>query len=152
MAATTVSPTPTAHPTIRPARRGRTALLLTAGVVVAGAASTVVALTVTALGAGFPPLMPAVFLPFVVLGFAAAAGGWAIVRARANRPGRVLAVLVPVLTLVSFAPDVALAATGFIPGTTATGVSALALLHLVVVGVAVPVLARALPVDGRVGR
>ena len=46
-------------------------------------------------------------------------------------------VLVPVLTVLSFAPDVALLVLGFIPGTTAVGVVALMLMHLVVVAAAV---------------
>ena len=53
--------------------------------------------------------------------------------------------LVPVLTVLSLVPDVLLGATGFIPGATVTGSVALGLMHLTVVGVAVPVLARALP-------
>jgi hypothetical protein len=138
--------TTTTAPDAAPARTRRTAVVLAAGVVVAAAATTVIALTGQALGAGFPPLQPLVYLPFVVLGLAAATAGWAIVRARASDPARVLRVLVPVLTVLSLVPDVVLAVTGFIPGTTITGAAALMLMHLTVVGVAVPVLARALPV------
>jgi len=126
---------------------GRTTALLVAGAVVAGAGTTVIALTAQAAGAGdFAPLKPLVYLPFVVLGLAAATGGWAVVRARATDAARTLRVLVPALTILSLVPDVVLAATGFIPGTTTTGAVALGLMHLTVVGVAVPVLARALPV------
>jgi hypothetical protein len=129
------------------ASTGRTTALLVAGAIVAGAATTVIALTAQAVGTGdFPALKPLVYLPFVVLGIGAATGGWAIVRARATDPTRVLRVLVPALTVLSLVPDVVLAATRFIPGTTTTGVIALALMHLTVVGVAVPVLARALPI------
>jgi hypothetical protein len=137
-----------------PARTGRVAALLAAGVVVAGIATTVIALTARMVGAGdaFPPLQPYVYLPFVVLGFAAATAGWAIVRVRAARPASVLRILVPVLTVLSFVPDVALGVLAFIPGTTTTGAIALGLMHLAVVGVAVPVLARALPVGERPSR
>jgi len=132
---------------LAPVSRPRTIALLVAGAVVAGVATTAIALTAQAVGAGdFPALKPLVYLPFVVLGLAAATGGWAIVRARSANPVRVLRVLVPVLTALSLIPDVVLAVTGFIPGTTVTGAVALGLMHLTVVGVAVPVLARALPV------
>jgi len=144
-----VTTTAVAAPTGSPIRtsRARTAALLGAGVLVAGAATSVIALTAQAVGAGdFAPLRPLVFLPFVVLGLGAATAGWAIVRARATDAARLLRVLVPVLTLVSLIPDVVLAVTGFIPGTTLTGAVALGLMHLAVVGVTVPVLARALPV------
>jgi hypothetical protein len=143
MVTTVTTPTRSAAP----ARPGRTVGLLVAGAVVAGVATTVIALTAQAVGAGdFPPLKPLVYLPFVVLGIAAATAGWAIVRARATDAGRLLRVLVPVLTVLSLVPDVVLAVTEFIPGTTLTGAVALGLMHLTVVGVAVPVLARALPV------
>jgi hypothetical protein len=133
--------------TIAPrATTGRSALVLVAGVLVAAAATTIIAYAARATGAEFPPLQPYVYLPFVVLGLAAATAGWAIVRARATRPAAVLRVLVPVLTVLSLVPDVVLAVTGFIPGTTITGAVALMLMHVTVVGVAVPVLARALPV------
>lgn len=132
---------------LAPARTGRAVALLAAGVAVAGVATTAIALAADAVGAdpGFAPLHPAVFLAFVVVGLTAAAGGWAIIRARATRPARVLRVLVPLLTVLSLAPDVVLALSGFIPGTTLTGVVALMLMHPVVAAVAVPVLQRALP-------
>ena len=60
-----------------------------------------------------------------------------------------LRVLVPVATLLSLVAPAVLAVVRFIPGTTLTGAVALMLMHLVVVGVAVPVLARALPVRDR---
>ncbi len=68
------------------------------------------------------------------------------VRRRARRPAVVLRVLVPVLTVLSFTPDTILALTGFIPGTSLTAVLALALMHLVVVALAVSVSARLAPV------
>jgi hypothetical protein len=68
------------------------------------------------------------------------------VRARVARPRAVLRVLVPVLLVLSFLPDVVLLVTGFIPGTTVTGAVALMLMHLTVAGVAVPVAQRLAPV------
>lgn len=130
-----------------PARAGRAVAFLLVGVVVAGLATTVIALAARTAGANaaFAPLQPTVYLAFVVLGMAAATGGWALVRARSAHPARLLRVLVPVLTALSLAPDVVLALTGFIPGTTTTGAIALMLMHLVVATVCVPVLQRALP-------
>jgi len=60
----------------------RTVALTAAGVVVAGAATSIVALTVTALGAadGFAPLRPALYLPFVAIGVVASVIGWRIIR------------------------------------------------------------------------
>jgi hypothetical protein len=136
--------------TSRPAAPSSTrwvGLLLTAGALTAAAATTVIALFARAVGAdGLPALQPLIYLPFVLLGFAAATVGWAIIRARSSRPVTLLRVLVPVGTLLSLLAPAALAVWRFIPGTTLTGVIALGLMHLVVVGVAVPVLARALPV------
>jgi hypothetical protein len=65
---------------------------------------------------------------------------------RARRPAAVLRILVPVLTVLSFAPDTILAVTRFIPGTSSVAVIGLVLMHLVVVAVAVPICARLAPV------
>ncbi|MFF1573377.1 DUF6069 family protein [Leifsonia sp. NPDC058292] len=126
----------------------RTALLLTAGVLVVAVATTVVAFTAQSLTAGsdFPALKPAVYLPFAILGFVAGYAGWRIVRSRAAHPARALRLLVPLLLAVSFIPDIVLLLTGFIPGTTATGVIALMLMHPIVVAVGVPVFQRIAPV------
>ena len=143
---TTVTTTSTSRPAAASSTR-RVGLLLTAGALTAAAATTVIALVARAVGAdGLPALQPLIYLPFVLLGFAAATVGWAISRARSPRPVTLLRVLVPVGTLLSLLAPAALAVWQFIPGTTLTGAVALGLMHLVVVGVAVPVLARALPV------
>lgn len=126
---------------------GRTALLLAAAVAVAGAANALISVVAVAAGAqAFAPLTPPVYLAFTVLGVLAGYLGWRLVRARAQRPARELRILVPVIVVVSLLPNVALAATAFIPGTTLTGVIALSLMHLVVVAVAVPVYQRIAPV------
>ena len=133
--------------TTAPTTTGRTALLLAAAVAVAGAANTAISVVAVAAGAqAFAPLTPPVYLAFTVLGVLAGYLGWRLVRARAQRPARVLRILVPVIVVASLLPNVALAATAFIPGTTLTGVIALSLMHLVVAAVAVPVYQRIAPV------
>jgi len=126
----------------------RTAVLLTAAIVVAGAANSVIALAAVAAGAssGYAPLMPPVYLGFTILGVLAGYTGWRIVRGLTPQPARVLRVLVPVALVLSWVPDVILALVQFIPETTLTGALALALMHAVVIAVAVPVYARIAPV------
>lgn len=126
----------------------RTAILLLAAFAVAGAANAVIAFTALAAGASsaYPPLMPPAFLTFTAIGVGVGYLGWRLVRRVSDRPARVLRVLVPAVLVVSWVPDVALAITGFIPGTTVTGALALALMHAVVVAVAVPVYLRVSPV------
>src|SRR6187402_1770159 len=121
----------------RTASVARTVLLLAAAVAVAGVSAAAVAAAALAVDphAGFPPLMPQVYLGFVVLGVLAGYLGWRLVRARVRRPLTVLRVLVPVLLVLSLVPDTLLLFTGFIPGTTATGAVALMLMHPIVVAV-----------------
>jgi len=128
-------------------RRSSTVLTVGAGVIVTIAAATIDAYSAIAAGAdaSFAPLTPAVYAPFAALGVIAAYIGWTIIRRRASRPARVLRVLVPVLGVLSFVPDVILAMTGFIPGASLTGVVALAIMHVIVIGVAVPVCLRLAP-------
>jgi len=141
---------------VKPATRAsastrRTILLTAAGVVVAGAATSIVALTVTALGAadGFAPLRPAVYLPFVAVGVIATVVVWRIVRSRATNPGAVLRILVPAVLLASFVPDAILIVTRFIPGTTLVGGLSLSVMHVIVAAVAVPLAQRIAPVGER---
>lgn len=126
----------------------RTAVLLIAAIAVAGAANTIIAFTAIAVGASssYAPLMPPVYLAFTILGVLAGYLGWRIIRSRVANPARVLTVLVPVVLVLSWVPDVILAIVQFIPGTTLTGALALGLMHAVVVAVAVPVYARIAPV------
>jgi len=125
----------------------RTALLLLAAVAAAGLANTVIALAAVAAGApsSYGPLTAPAYLTFTVVGVLVGYLGWRIVRRSAARPARVLRVLVPVVLVLSWVPDALLAALQFIPGTTLTGAIALALMHAVVVAVAVPVYARIAP-------
>ncbi|WP_242497820.1 hypothetical protein [Microbacterium protaetiae] len=61
-----------------------------------------------------------------------------MVRNRARNPRRTLTLLVPIVAVLSFAPDVVLLATGFVPGTTTIAVVALMIMHIVTIAVAVP--------------
>ncbi|GAA1875190.1 hypothetical protein GCM10009836_65540 [Pseudonocardia ailaonensis] len=116
------------------------AAVLAAVVVIAVATNALVALIAHGLGANsdFAPLTPAVYGGFTALGVLVGWLGWRMVTRRAARPRAVLTVLVPVATVVSLAPDLALLALRFIPGTNAAGVVALMVMHLVVVAYAVP--------------
>lgn len=125
----------------------RTALTLLAAIAIAIAAAEIIALSAVAAGATpFPALMPLVFGPFAAIGILAGYLGWRIVRSRVRNPRRVLSVLVPVVLLLSFVPDIVLMVTQFIPGTSTLGVIALMLMHLTVAGIVVPVAARLAPV------
>ncbi|MES2170301.1 MAG: DUF6069 family protein [Actinomycetota bacterium] len=130
-----------------PARRLTVSLLVGAGALVALAANSIVAIAAVAAGANaaFPPLMTALYGPFSVVGVVIAYLGWSIIRSRAAHPARVLRVLVPVLSVLSFVPDSVLLATGFIPGASPTAVVALMIMHVVVIGVAVPLSLRLAP-------
>jgi hypothetical protein len=129
--------TATVEPT---APRVRTvALLVLAAVAASALLTSLIALVARAAGAGdaFPPLQPQVYLAFAIGGTLAALGGWALVVRFVRRSARLLRVLVPVLVVLSFVPDIALLVLGFIPGTTPGAVIALMLMHLVVAAVAV---------------
>jgi hypothetical protein len=128
--------------------RSRSVAIIAAGILVAILANSIIAIAAHAVGASvnFSPLLFFVYAPFTLVGFLAAYVGWRIVRRRASRPAAVLRVLVPVLTVLSFAPDTVLVITGFIPGASLTAVIALGLMHLVVVAIAVPICARLVPV------
>lgn len=116
------------------------AAVLAAVVVVAVAANTLVAMVAGELGAGsgFAPLTLPVYGGFTAVGVVAGWLGWRFVQRRAERPRRVLTALVPLVTVLSMAPDLLLIALRFIPGTTQTGVFALMTMHVVVVLCAVP--------------
>ncbi|THG30193.1 hypothetical protein E6C64_11670 [Naasia lichenicola] len=126
-------------------------MTLVAGAAVALAANAIIATSAVAAGADarFGPLTVPAYVTFTLAGLAAAYAGWRIVRARAAHPDRVLRVLVPLLAVLSFVPDGILLATGFIPGSSPIAVAGLALMHLVVVAVAVPVFRAVAPVEER---
>lgn len=117
--------------TVPVASRARSVVLGLLALVAAALATTAVALGALALGAdpAFMPLHPQAYLTFAVLGTLAALVGWILVVRFAPRSARTLSILVPVLLVLSWLPDVVLLATGFIPGATPVGVVALMLMH-----------------------
>ncbi len=119
---------------------GRSSLTLAAAVVVAIAVNALVSGLARSSGAGsgFAPLTLPVYGAFTFVGILVGWVGWRLIRRRARRPGRLLGWLVPVLGALSFAPDVALGLTRFIPGATWSGVLGLMVMHVVVIAVAVP--------------
>jgi hypothetical protein len=120
--------------------RLRRALILAAAVVIAIAANSMVALIAVAAGAPttYGPLTFPAFSLFTTVGVVAGWIGWSLVRRHARDPRRTLTMVVPIVTVASFVPDVLLLALRFIPGTTVSAVIALMVMHLVVVAVAVP--------------
>ncbi|WP_045316989.1 DUF6069 family protein [Lentzea aerocolonigenes] len=81
------------------------------------------------------------FAPASVLGILLGTLGWYLVRRSARDPRRVLRVLVPVVVVVSWIPDLGILAAG------ASVVNSLALMamHAVVAALTVPVLSRVMP-------
>ncbi len=127
----------------------RTAVLLVAAFAVAGLANSIIAMAAIAAGASssYAPLMAPVFLAFTAIGVGVGYVGWRMIRRMFEQPARVLRVLVPVVLVLSWVPDVILAIVQFIPGTNLTGALGLGLMHAVVVAVAVPVYAKLAPVS-----
>jgi hypothetical protein len=120
-------------------RASLVALIVLAAVVAVAVATSVIAFVARAAGAGdaFPPLQPQAYLTFATAGTLLAIGGWVLVVRVVRRSARALGVLVPVLLVLTFIPDVVLLATGFLPGATPGAVVALMLMHPVVAGAAV---------------
>lgn len=119
---------------------GRTALILIAAVIVAVALNALIAMAAIASGAPaqYGPLLPPVYAGLTAVGVVVGWFGWSAIRARARNPRRTLAVLVPVVGILSFVPDIVLLTTGFIPGTTGAAVLALMTMHVATIAVAVP--------------
>jgi len=119
---------------------GRTALILIAAIIVAVALNALIATAAVASGASaqYGPLLPPAYASMTIVGVVAGWLGWRTIRARARNPRRTLAVLVPVVGVLSFVPDVVLLVTGFVPGTTPAAVLALMAMHVATIAVAVP--------------
>ena len=145
----------TSTTTTQPAARTRTAstrtLILAGALAAAVVVNAAIATAARALGASpeFQPLTPAAYIPLTIIGFLLGTAGWALIRAKTRNPARVLRVVVPVVLLLSFIPDLGLLLSGSRPGTSGGAVAALALMHLVVAAAALPALARALPLQRR---
>jgi len=146
---TSTSPSPSTARTTP--SRGRAALLLSAGIGVAIVANGIVAAVAVAAGAdpAFGPFFPAVFAMFTVVGILIGLAGWLVVRRFVPRPATVLAVLVPVVVLLSMLPDLSLFDPASMPGAGPTAAVALMLMHVVGAAVAVPVFRIIAPVSNR---
>ncbi|KOV78070.1 DUF6069 family protein [Nocardia sp. NRRL S-836] len=85
------------------------------------------------------------YAPATVIGILLGTLGWYLVRRFADNPRRVLRVLVPVVLVLSWIPDLGILAAG------ASVVNSLALIamHIVVAAATVPALSRILPLDAR---
>jgi hypothetical protein len=129
---------PTEHPSTR--SRMRVGMILLAAAVAAILLNAAVAAVAVAAGApsGYGPLTPPAYGLFTVLGVGLGWLGWRLVLRHSRDPRRTLSVLVPIVLVVSFIPDVLLLALRFIPGTTTSAAIALMVMHVVVVLVAVP--------------
>ncbi|ANZ40347.1 hypothetical protein BBK82_34295 [Lentzea guizhouensis] len=85
------------------------------------------------------------YAPATVIGILLGTLGWFLVRRFAKDPRRVLRVLVPIVVVLTFIPDLGILAGG------AAVVNSLALIamHVVVAAATVPVLGRVLPLNAR---
>jgi hypothetical protein len=121
----------------------RTVLGLLAAAVVAVLGNALIALLVSTLAPGGVEkgLQVPEYATMTVVGVLVGTAGWVLVRRFARRPRAALRVLVPVAFVLSLVPDLALLA----GGTSVANVAGLMLMHVVLVGVLVPVLARVLP-------
>ena len=119
-----------------------------AAVVVGDVASTIIA--AIAHGAGvshaFPPLQFATYTALIVLAVIVGSLGWQLVRTRATNPRRLLALLVPLVLLLSFVPDILVGINKSETATTWGGVIALMAMHIVVATAAVGSYLHFLPV------
>lgn len=122
------------------ASKARTAIILIVATLIAIGLNAVIASLAHALGvsSAYGPLTVPAYASMTVLGVAAGWVGWVLIRRRARNPRRALTIIVPIVVVASFLPDVLLATVRFVPGTTSGAVLALALMHLVVAGVAIP--------------
>ncbi len=132
----------------RPARSFRTGPLAL-GVVAAALASLVVNTAIALAATSAHPSGPQTglsavhYAPLTVLGVLAGTAGWAFIRRNSRRPREVLRVVVPLIVLVSFVPDMLLLV--LLPTTTLVNVAALLSMHIAIAAITVPMLGRVLP-------
>ena len=140
---------------ITPVRRNRAVVAggLAAAAVIAVALNATVAAIAHAAGAppDFSPLLLPTFALFTVAGIVIGAVGWARIRARSAHPRALLRRLVPVVLVASYVPDLLVGISGLLPGTTWGAVTGLMVMHIVVVGIAVPSYSLVLPLPGNAG-
>ena len=150
MTVNTPAPSDTAPVGDAPAARrsgsARTGIVI-GTIVAASAVNAVIAQIALAAGAddSFTPLQPGAYVFLTVVGVLLGLAGWAVVRRTASHPARLLRVLVPVVLLMSFVPDLTTAPD--MAGSTTGGVVALLLMHVTTTIIAVLGFRRALPVS-----
>jgi hypothetical protein len=133
------------------ARTSRTTTEVILGLVLAAGVAVLANIAVSALAhaAGASPtfrhLSLTIYGPATVAGILIGTTGWAVIRRRAGRPARTLTIAVPVAVVLSWAPDLLLAAQGTEPGLSLQAIAGLMSMHLVVAAVAVLALRRILP-------
>ena len=93
----------------------------------------------------FNPLTFPAYGTLTVIGAIVGAIGWHVIAVRSRRATRLLAILVPVVVLLSFIPDVLLLGNDSQPGTTTAGVIALMLMHVGTAAAAVLAYRRFIP-------
>lgn len=123
-----------------------------AAIVVAVIGDTVVSLLarhVFGAPSGFPPLHPAPYISLTILGLLAGTLGWYMIVRVIRDPTRLLRVLVPVILVLSFIPDIAVGVSKSMVHTTWGGVAALMVMHVVVAAVGVISYRRFMPPTAR---
>ncbi|WIB67410.1 DUF6069 family protein [Curtobacterium sp. MCBD17_035] len=131
--------------TRRPSRVRGVLIATVLAAVIGSIANAIIAVSALAAGAdtAVQGLTAPAYVTFTVVGVLVGAIGWALI-SRTRSAGRVLAILVPVVLVLSLIPDVLLAVSGDSPMMTA-GV-ALGIMHLVTTAVAVPLYRTFLPI------
>ena len=139
---------------VRHASRPRPRIIVF-GLLAASVASGLANALISALGRGagaendFGPIQAGPFMFMSVLGIAAGAVGWTIVRRTARNANRLLTWLVPLVATVSTIPDIAMLWSDYEPHANTAGVTALITMHLAVTAIAVTTYRRVLPVANR---
>ena len=125
----------------------RVALGVAAAAVVSIALNTAVALGATALNPNGTSmgLQLVAYAPLTIIGVLAGTLGWSLVRRRAANARATLRTLVPLVTVLSFIPDVVLLVTGVAD---VVNMVALLVMHVVVAAVTVTAVSRVLPLVG----
>src|SRR5262245_59290416 len=99
--------------------------------VIANQVVQLLALSLFNISPEFPPLQSGPPVAFTIMGVLGAVIVFAIVGRLARRPIRLFRRIALVVLLLSFLPDIALLATGALPGTSLVAVGTLAVMHVV---------------------
>jgi Family of unknown function (DUF6069) len=125
----------------------RVALGVAAAAVVSIALNSAVALAATALSPNGTSmgLQVIAYAPLTIIGVLAGTLGWSLIRRRAANARATLRTLVPLVTVLSFIPDVLLLVTGVAD---VVNMVALLVMHVIVAAVTVTTASRVLPLVG----